>query len=132
MGSTTGHVCRTCGTKFGVRSGGGFFFDMLHCDACGKAQGVGHQELGDIHLRFVKGLGRPYAVARMAMDQRIQQEYPGEPLSRGEYHAAAEATLDPCPCGGRFLYDAPARCPNCGSTSEMWDRDPKASGGYYD
>jgi hypothetical protein len=82
-----------------MRDGGGFFFDLLHCDACGKAANVGHQELGDIHLRFVKGLGHPYAVARAAMDRRIQREYPGEPLSRAEYHAAAEATLDPCPCG---------------------------------
>lgn len=80
----------------------------------------------------MKGLGRPYAVARAAMDRRIQSDYPGEPLSRDEYHAAAEATLDPCPCGGRFRYDAPARCPTCGSTSEMWDWDPSAGTAMYD
>jgi hypothetical protein len=32
-------------------------------------------------------------------------------LSRDEYHAAAEATLDPCACRGQFRHDAPARCP---------------------
>lgn len=132
MGSATGHVCKACRARFGVRDGGGFYFDMLHCDACGKAQSVGHQELGDIHLRFVKGLGRPYAVARAQMDRRIQQEYPGQPSSRDEYHAAAEATLDPCPCGGRFRYDAQPRCPSCRSTSEMWDTDPTASIMHYD
>ena len=96
-------------------------FDLLHCARCGKAASVGHQELGDIHLRFVKGLKTPYALARAQMDRRIQREYPGEPLSRDGYHAAAEATLDPCPCGGRFSYAAPSRCPTCASTSEMWD-----------
>jgi len=115
-----------------VRQGGGFFFDLLHCDACGRDQSVGHQELGDIHLRFVKGLGRPYAVCRMAMDRRIQEEYPGEPLDRDEYHAAAEATLEPCPCGGQFRYDAPPRCPTCRSTSKSWKVDRTAPTVLYD
>ncbi len=47
MGSATAHICKACGTKFGVRDGGGFFFDMLHCDTCGKVQGVGHRDLGE-------------------------------------------------------------------------------------
>lgn len=128
MGSTTGQVCRVCGARFAVQSGGGFYFDLLHCDRCGRTQDVGHQDLGDIHLRFVKGLPGPYAVSRAAMDRRIQQEYPGEPLNRDEYHTAAEATLEPCECGGRFLYDAPPRCSTCRSTSEQWDPDP--AGGY--
>ena len=132
MGTATGHICQACGTRFGVRDGGGFFFDLLHCDRCGRTQSVGHEELGDIHLRFVKGLPGPYTVGRTAMDRRIQREYPGEPLSRDEYHAAAEATFDPCPCGGQFRYGAPPRCPKCGSTSEAWERDPGASLVHYD
>lgn len=132
MGTATGHICRACGTRFTVRDGGGFFFDLLHCDRCGRAQSVGHQELGDIHLRFVKGLRRPYTVGGAAMDRRIQHEYPGKPLSRDEYHAAAEATFDACPCGGRFRYGAPPRCPKCRSTSETWEADPTASIMHYD
>ncbi len=132
MGSTTVFKCRGCRKKFGVQSGGGFFFDLLHCDTCGTARSVGHQELGDIHLGFVKGLPGPYAVSRAAMDEQIKAEYPGEPLSRHQYHAAAEATLEPCDCGGRFRYDAPARCPKCRSTSEMWDRDARAGTMHYD
>ena len=128
MGSASGQICRACGTRFTVQSGGGFFFDLLHCDTCGRTQNVGHQDLGDIHLRFVKGLPGPYAVSRGAMDRRIQQEYPGEPLTRAEYHTAVEATFEPCPCGGRFRYDAPPRCPSCRSTGEQWDADPE--GGY--
>jgi hypothetical protein len=132
VGTSSGYICRSCGSRFGARVGGGFFFDLLHCDSCGKTQSVGHEELGDIHLRFVKGLKVPYAVSRAAMDRRIQREYPGKPLSRDEYHAAAEATLDPCPCGGRFRYSAPPRCPTCASTSEVWDADPTASLMHYD
>lgn len=132
MGSASGFICRACGARFTVRSGGGFFFDLLHCDTCGKAESVGHQDLGDIHLRFVKGLPGPYAVARMEMDRRIQREYRGEPLTRSEYHAAAEATLEPCTCGGTFRYDAEARCPRCRSTSEQWDPAPDAPTMHYD
>jgi hypothetical protein len=132
MGSASGHICRACGTRFTLRSGGGFYFDLLHCNTCGEAKSVGHQELGDVHLGFVKGLPGPYAVARMEMDRRIQREYPGEPLTRAEYHAAAEATLDSCTCGGFFRYDAPARCPTCRSTSEQWDQDPTVPGMLYD
>jgi hypothetical protein len=132
MGSATGHICKACGTQFTVRSGGGFFFDLLHCDTCGEAKSVAHEELGEIHLRFVKGLPGPYATARSEMDRRIQREYPGEPLTRAEYHAAAKATLVPCSCGGSFRYDAPARCPTCRSTTDQWDHDPEAPGVLYD
>ncbi len=132
MGTATGHVCKACRTKFRADDGGGFFFDLLHCRICGAAKSVAHSDLGDIHLRFVKGLGRPYAVAREEMDRRIQAEYPGEPLSRRGYRAAAEATLAACPCGGRFSYHAPARCPGCRSTNEMWATDRNASTLHYD
>jgi hypothetical protein len=106
MGSSTGHVCKACGTRFGVRSGGGFYFDMLHCDAPGKAQSVGHQALGDVHLRFVKGLGHPMPSLAPRWTVRSSKIIQGEPRSRDEYHAAAEAPLEPCPCGGPFRYDA--------------------------
>ncbi|MFN8630052.1 MAG: hypothetical protein U0838_06910 [Chloroflexota bacterium] len=120
MGSISIYTCTACGADFRVADGGGFFFDRLHCDACGKSKSVTHRDLGDIHLRFVKGLRTPYALARAAMDRDIQANYPGEPITRAEYHALAEATLEPCACGGRFRYGAPARCPNCKSTSESW------------
>jgi hypothetical protein len=120
MGQSTAFSCTACGGDFAVRVGGGFFFDLLHCDRCGASKSVGHRELGEIHLRFVKGLGAPYAVARASIDRDIRENYPGEPITRDEYHALAEATLDPCPCGGRFLYAAPPRCPFCRSTREAW------------
>ena len=124
MGSASSFICRACGTPFMARDGGGFLFDLLHCDACGETRSVSHEELGDIHLGFVKGLPGPYAVSRMRLDRQIKDTYRGQPLTRDEYHAAAEATLERCDCGGRFRYDAPARCPGCRSTDEQWDPDP--------
>ena len=132
MGRRSGVICRECGTRFDVDEGGGFFFDLLHCDTCGGTCSVGHQELGDIHLRYVKGLPGPYAVARSKMDRQIQQEYGGKPLTRAEYHAAAEATLEPCTCGGSYRYDARPRCPGCRSTQEHWDVDPDGVMVMYD
>jgi hypothetical protein len=115
-----------------ARGGGGFFFDLLHCDACGATESVSHQDLGDMHLGFVKGLPGPYAVSRMRLDEEIKATYQGEPLTRDEYHAAAEATLEPCACGGHFRYDAPARCPECRSTGDQWDDDPHGGHAFYD
>jgi hypothetical protein len=132
MGSRSGFICRACGARFAVSSGGGFYFDLLHCDTCGASRSVGHRELGDIHLSFVKGLPGPYAVTRSDMDRQIQRDYPGEPIDRATYHAMAEATLEPCPCGGRFSYDAPPRCPKCRALRDQWDRDPKAPTMMYD
>jgi hypothetical protein len=120
MGQISEYHCETCGENFVVTEGGGFFFDRLHCDRCGTSTTVSHQDLGDIHLRFVKGLKTPYAIARAAMDRDIQANYPGEPITRDEYHAMAEATLGACACGGSFRYAAPPRCPGCRSTGESW------------
>ena len=76
--------------------------------------------MGDIHLGYVKGLDGPYAVVRAASDERIRQEYRGEPISEREYQVAVEGLVGGCDCGGSFRYDAPPRCPECGSTREQW------------
>ena len=120
MGSSTGQQCRSCGTSFVVDQGGGFFFDQLHCDQCGRVWSIGHADLGDLHLGFVKGLGRPYAIARAENDARIQREFPGPVVSGEAYVAGVEALAPACECGGSFKYDAPPRCPTCRSTSEDW------------
>ena len=83
MGTITGFICRGCGQSFSVQKGGGIFFDLLHCDGCGRSKSVSHQELGDLHLRFVKGLDHPYAIARADMDRRIQAEHGRADQSRG-------------------------------------------------
>ena len=132
MGSASGYICEACGARFVASGGGGFYFDLLHCDQCGRDRSVGHQDMGDIHLGFVKGLRGSYAVSRSRLDEQIKATYEGTPLSRDEYHAAVEATLDPCDCGGRFRYDAPARCPQCRSTEEQWEWDQTVASVLYD
>jgi len=120
MGTQTGYECQGCGTRFEVEDGGGFFFDLLHCDRSGAAKSVAHRDMGDVHLAYIKGLKMPYAVAREEMDREIQRTYQGEPLGEAAYQAAVEQQLPPCACGGRFTYAAPPRCPHCGSTEEHW------------
>jgi hypothetical protein len=71
-------------------------------------------------------------VARMQMDREIQEHYPGPALTRDEYQVAAEATLEPCACGGRFRYAAPAPCPGCRSDAAHWEPDPSAPHVFYD
>lgn len=88
----------------------------------------GHQLAGARHRSAVcsswaRSHTRTGTIAAGA-DRRVQPEYPGEPLSEDEYHAAVEAALEPCACGGAFRYDAPARCPSCRSAEETWALDP--------
>jgi hypothetical protein len=132
MGSRTDHLCLYCGTAFIAGAGGGFFFDLLHWDRCGRARSVRHEELGDIHLAFVKGLPGPYAIARRRIDDEIKATYEGPALSREEYHAAVEETFEPCECGGRFAYAAVPRCPSCRSLPDRWVVDPNAPHTFVD
>ena len=81
------------------------------------------------HAHPFKRLSAAEALRALYVDFEGQK---GEPLTEDEYHAAAEATLGPCGCGGRFRYDAPARCPECRSTPEQWDVDPKVGRSFYD
>jgi hypothetical protein len=120
MGQQTKRRCLACGKRFQVEQGGGFFFDLLHCDRCGEARSIGHEEMGDIHLGYIKGLPGPYAVARREMDEDILRTFSGPALTRAEYQAAVEGLVGACACGGAFSYAAPARCPGCGSTEERW------------
>lgn len=48
---------------------------------------------------------------------------PGGPMGK-------EANPPACDCGGTFSADAPARCPNCGSSD--FDRDPDGMSMIYD
>jgi hypothetical protein len=124
MGSEYRVLCRRCDETFTVSDGGGFLFDLLHCERCGAARSVRHLDLGPIHLRYLKGLTGPYAVPRQQFDEAIQRDYDAEPLSEPEYRDAVSEFVGPCQCGGRFTYEAAARCPRCGSTDEHWQEVP--------
>jgi hypothetical protein len=123
-------VCGACRTNFSVNEGGGFTFHLLHCERCGGEATVGFAELGQVHQRYVAGLDTPYCVATRDRDKAIQMSFTGEPLNEDDYHEAVEATAGRCGCGGRFTFDASARCPECGSSS--YEEQPGGEFACYD
>ncbi len=55
MGSANAAQCLECGKAFTVSHGSGFFFHLLRCGECGRTRAIGFDELGDLHLRYLKG-----------------------------------------------------------------------------
>jgi hypothetical protein len=123
-------ICNRCGEHFHVSEGGGFSFHLLHCDRCGRERSIGFDELGEIHLRYLKGLPGAYAMVSAEYDQRVRETYPGEPMEEDDYHAAVEQMAGDCDCGGSYSMTATARCPTCHATD--WRRDPQGGGVLYD
>ncbi len=90
MGHRYAVRCRRCGAEFMAQEGGGFFFHLLHCDRCGSEKGIRFRDLGEIHPKFLKGLGMPYCGVTRHYDLWIQENYPGEPITEEEYYRAFE------------------------------------------
>jgi hypothetical protein len=86
---------------------------------------VPFESLGELHLRYLKGLPGPYCIATSEFDERVQREYEGEPISEPDYHSAIESGVPACQCGGQFKFGAPPRCPECQSTSLDIDEVPR-------
>lgn len=122
MGQGCEAICGKCGNRFEVRLGGGFIFHLLHCNKCGNEKVVLLKELGEIHLRYLKGLPGPYCVSTQEHDRHVRENYPGEPLSEQEYFREIEKLAGECPCGGHLTMKARPRCPKCGSSK--WTEDP--------
>lgn len=116
MGVEVAAKCLACGEEFTVGHGGGFFFHLLRCDRCGETRSVSFEELGVIHIRYLKGLAGPYCVASMEHDQWVRENAQVEQLSEEEYYRSVEALAGTCPCGGKYTLSAPPRCPECRST----------------
>jgi len=110
--------------------GGGFFFHLLHCNKCGKEKSIGFNELGEIHLRFIKGCGGPYCIASMESDKKIRETFPGEPLGEREYNKLVENFAANCDCGGKFKFSGNPRCPKCHSLK--YTQDPNGDFFLYD
>jgi hypothetical protein len=104
-----------CGAVFTVGHGGGFSFHLLRGDSCGQTRSIGFDELGELHLRYLKGLPGPYCIASAEYDEHVRKHAPVEPISEEEYHKRVEALAGECECGGRYRLDAPPRCPECRS-----------------
>lgn len=123
MGSSYIAICKKCGTKYRISSGGGFIFHKLHCDQCGIEKDISFMELGDLHKRYLKGLKVPYCMATANHDKFVQENYNGEILSEEQYHKEIEIYAGKCNCGGDYKFDAPPRCPKCRSTETDPDFD---------
>ena len=63
MGSQKAATCLDCGEQFTVNDGGGFTFHQIAMRLCGRSAFVGFDELGDLHVRYLKGSAMPYTVA---------------------------------------------------------------------
>lgn len=125
MGKRYWATCNDCGHKFRVDEGGGFFFHLLKCDKCGGDKSIDFVELGEVHLRYLKGLPEPYCVATSEHDEYVRENYHGEPLTDEEYHQEIENIIGKCNCGGQYKLNAPSRCPKCKSTNIAQDPDGK-------
>ncbi len=115
MGSANAAQCLDCGKAFTVSHGGGFFFDLLRGGQCGKARAIGFDELGDLHLRYLKGLPTPHCMAGATNDKEVREYVEVEAISATDYWAGVEEFAGCCDCGGKITFDAPARCPACRS-----------------
>jgi hypothetical protein len=111
MGRAFQAVCGSCGHVFVTSEGGGFSFESLRCDRCGADTAVEYEAIWDTYLAMLKGL-KPLMPEPNGADWRT---YPGEPITQEEYRRRVEAHAGACPCGGRFTFDAPLRCPACRS-----------------
>jgi len=115
VGVTYRAVCQECGHRCKVEVGGGFVFHLLHCIQCGKAKAVSFDELGEVHLQYLKGLEGPYSVPTAAHDEAVKETYSGRAISESTYERKVQRIAGACRCGGRFTLRAKPRCPKCRS-----------------
>jgi len=116
MGHQISATCLDCGCTFKLIRGGGFFFHLVRCDKCGKTKTITFEDLGELHIRYLKGLPGPYCIASAEQDENVRKHALVEPISEDEYHKGIEDFTGKCRCGGQFTLTAPARCPMCRST----------------
>ena len=116
MGKVVRASCLECGERFELSRGGGFTFHLLGCDTCGRTTAVSFAALGILHLRYLKGLPGPYCFATAEHDEQVRTSTSVEPISTEEYHRGIQNFVGNCPCGGKYAFAAPARCPQCHST----------------
>lgn len=116
MGQQSAAQCLDCGKNFVVSEGGGFLFHLARCEKCGETKAIAFDDLGELHLRYLKGLRVPYCIATAKHDEEVQKHGQFDPISEDEYHKGIETIAGKCRCGGEFTLTAPPRCPECHST----------------
>jgi hypothetical protein len=100
--------CLECGNVFTLEHGGGFFFHLVRCDKCGRTKSISFDDLGELHLRYLKGLSGPCAIETSAKDGDIRNQVPLEPISEEEYNGRIRPIAGKCRCGGKYALEAPS------------------------
>ena len=128
MGHRVRAKCLECGKAFTVDHGGGFYFHFLRCEKCGKTKSISFDRLGELHLRYLKGLPGPYCVVTSEHDKFVREQMDVVPMAEDEYHRGVEKVAGKCKCQGQYVFDAPPRCPKChsahieeGEVTSMYD-----------
>jgi hypothetical protein len=108
--------CARCHAPFKVRAGGGFQFELLHCDECGKELSIGYHQLGKTAARWIMGTrieGASELAKRYCPSLTDSQVARLRPLTRRGFVVAVNRLAGTCKCGGYFRTSAGPRCPKC-------------------
>jgi len=115
MGQVVEAKCLKCGKSFTIEHGGGFHFHLLRCNKCGITKPIGFEEIPELHQRYLKGLSGTYCIATADQDKEVQENADIRPIDEKEYHEKIINLAGNCKCSGKFVFDAPPRCPKCRS-----------------
>jgi ssDNA-binding Zn-finger/Zn-ribbon topoisomerase 1 len=108
MGCVVKAECLDCGKNFEMYQGPSALAHLVRCDKCGKTKFIGFKDLGELRLRYLKGLSEPYSIWAIFKAKKH--------ISKEEYYRGVSAFAGRCECGGNYTLDAPQRCPKCHST----------------
>lgn len=111
MGRAFRATCESCLHSFPVSEGGGINFELLRCNTCGREEEVMYKDIWDTYLALLNGM----QTIMPEMNGADGSTFPGEPITKREYRRRVVAKAGACSCGGRFTFNAPVRCPSCGS-----------------
>jgi hypothetical protein len=81
-------------------------FHLLHCNTCGREKIISFEEIGEPHLKYLKGLSYSNDTATQENDEDVHANYPGPTISEEEYFRVVEEMAGHCECGGQFKFDA--------------------------
>lgn len=115
MGQRYTAKCNDCNHRFDVNEGGGFSFEMLHCEACGKPKSMAFDQFKETRSSYLRSFANTGNMK--VVDKNMRDDSDGKPIPEPEYQKAVELLAGSCSCGGRFTFAAQSRCPMCKSTN---------------
>ena len=101
-------------------SGGGFNFELVRCDKCGKTKSITFEKLDKLRQKYrqrvLKSLQGPFPIATPEHDEEVRRQALAGAKSGFDSNREINMVAGKCRCGGKFSLDAPPRCPKCHST----------------